>query len=152
MSFSTLVQLYFGDQFYCKRLKMTISYQYKMYYLIVAVKYHNDMVCPCLYHHSQYQIPPVYTTTHSTRSLLFIPTLIVPDPTCLYQHSQYQIPPVIPPLIVPDPSCLYHHSQYQIPPVYTTTRSTRSLLFIPPLAVPDPTCLYHHSQYQIPPV
>ena len=129
MLFSTLVQLYFGDQFYCKRLKMTISYQYKMYYLIVTVKYHNDMVCPCLYHHSQYQIPPVYTTTHSTRSLLFIP-----------------------PLTVPDPTCLYHHSQYQIPPVYTTTHSTRSHLFIPPFTVPDPTCLYHHSQYQIPPV
>jgi len=22
---------------------------------IVTVNYHNDMVCPCLYHHSQYQ-------------------------------------------------------------------------------------------------
>ena len=122
MLFSTLIQLYFGDQFYCKRLKMTTSYQYKMYYLIVTVKYHNDMVCPCLYHHSQYQIPLVYTTTLSTRSHLFIP-----------------------PLSVPDPTCLYHHSQYQIPPVYTINRSTRSHLFIPPLAVPDPTCLYHHS-------
>jgi hypothetical protein len=91
-------------------------------------------------------------TTHSTRSLLFIPSLTVPDPTCLYHHSQYQILPVyttthstrshlfIPPLTVPDPSCLYHHSQYQIPPVYTNTHSTRSHLFIPTLIVPDPSC------------
>jgi hypothetical protein len=145
MLFSTLVQLYFGDQFYCKRLKMTISYQYKMYYLIVTVKYHNDMVCPCLYHHSQYQIPPVYTTTHSTRSLLFIPTLIVPDPSCYTTTHCTRSLLFIPPLTVPDPTCLYHHSQYQIPPVYTTTHSTRSLLFIPTLIVPDPTCLYQHS-------
>ena len=116
-----------------------------MYYLIVTVKYHNDMVCPCLYHHSQYQIPPVYTTTHSTRSLLFIPTLIVPDPSCYTTTHCTRSLLFIPPLTVPDPTCLYHHSQYQIPPVYTTTHSTRSLLFIPTLIVPDPTCLYQHG-------